>query len=153
MVSHQLLGLKNEKKSISDWVENPLGVAVRVSPPKGDPWEQSCWEAFPLEKTYLLFDVIIFRAESTLQVTTLQLSHGDHMSSLNLVIVNDHGGLTRHKSYIIKSLERKGKVTTLFRKEKGNEGRNNWDDHNGNRGTETVLVCDVRNSSVAIRSH
>ena len=75
------------------------------------------------------------------------------MSGLNLVIVDDHGSLARRKGYIIKSLKRKGKVITLFRKEKENEGRNNPDDHNGNRGTETILVPDIWNSSVAIQSH
>ena len=153
MVSRQFLGLKNEKKSMNDWVKNPLGVDVQVSPPEGDPRELSHWGIILLEPTYPLFNIIIFGAESVFQVNTLQLSHGDHMSSSHFVIMNDHGGLTRCKGYIIKSLKRKGKVTTLFIKEKGNEGRNNPDDYNGNRGTETALVPDIRNSSVAIRSH
>ena len=153
MTGHQLLGLKNEKKSMNDWVKNPLGVDMQVSPPAGDPRELSHWGTFPLEQTYPLLDVIIFRAKSTFQITTLQLSHRDHMSGLNFVIMNDHGSLARCQSYIIKSLKRKGKVTTLFIKEKGNEGRNNPDDYNGNRDTETVLVPDIRNSWVAIRSH
>ena len=134
-------------------VENPLRVVMHVSSPKGDPWELSHWGIFPLELTYPLFNIVVFRAKSTFQITILQLNHGDNMSGSNFVIMNDHGGLARCKSYIIKSLKRKGKVTTLFIKEKGNEGRNNPEDHNGNRGTETVLVPDIRNSSVVIRSH
>ena len=151
MVSHQLLGLKNEQKSMNDWVENPLRVVVRMS--QRDPRELSHWRIFLLEPTYPLFNIIIFGAELIFQITTLQPSHGDHMSSSNFIIMNDHGGLTRCKSYIIKSLKRKGKVTTLFIKEKANEGRNNPDEYNGNRGTETVLVPDIRNSSVVIWSH
>ena len=101
----------------------------------------------------LLLDVIIFGAELTFQVTTLQFSHGDHMSGLNFKVVYDHGGLTRHKRDIIKSLKRKDNMTTMFRKEKENEDRNNPNDHNENRGAETGLVPDIQNYSVVTWSH
>ena len=67
------------------------------------------------------------------------------MSGPNFKVVYDHGGLARHKRDIIKSLKRKDNMTMMFRKEKGNEDRNNPNDHNENRGRETVLVPDAQN--------
>ena len=103
---------ENEEKSMSGWIENPLGVGVRVSPPEGDPGEQSHWEIMSFILTYPLLNIVIFGAESDFQVATLQLSHGDHMSGSNFIIMNDHGGLTQCQSYIIKPLKGKSKMTT-----------------------------------------
>ena len=103
---------ENEEKSMSGWVENPIGVGVRVSPPKGDPCEKSHWEIMSFVLTYPLLNIfVIFGAESAFQVATLQLSHGDHMSGSNFIIMNDHGSLTRCQSYVIKPLKGKSKMT------------------------------------------
>ena len=104
--------IENEEKSMSGWVENPLGIGVRVSPPKGDPREQSCWEIMLFVLTDPLLNIVIFGVESAFQVATLQLSHGDHMSGLNFIIMNDHGGLTQCQSYVIKPLKGKSKMIT-----------------------------------------
>ena len=122
---------------------------MRVSPLRRVPFE-----VFTGIKTYPLFDVIIRRAESTLEVATLQLGHGDHMPSLNFIVVDDHGGLARCDSHIIKSLERKkNSMTTLFKRKKNVRDKNNLGDHKENWGRGVIAAPEDSNFSMATRSH